>query len=371
MVVCTRLLACAIAIGWLSTGIADRAVAQRDQRAELNRGDVRAVVPNTWPAQESSNPTPPDTELAGRVDAVMTQAVPGGFGGAVVMERDGRVLLSTGYGFANRQRGIRFTTETIAPINSITKSVTALAAMQLAAKGRIDLEASVGAYLAGAGEPAASSRVRDVLVHRAGLPPHCGEDWDRRTKAQLIGECTRQPLAAPRGALSYSNPGYSYLAAIVEELSGRTWEDYLRVHVFEPAGMNRSGWPFGKREAPEVADAYVNDVPRVVPADRLAAIGHDVWNWKGNGELHASASDMHRFYQFLIRQPARILEAMTTPQTAEYAPGVRDGYGFALRFDRSGRIYRIGSSGSDGAFVSVLHVAAATARVHVLRWQQR
>jgi hypothetical protein len=93
-------------------------------------------------------------------------------------------------------------------------------------------------------------------------------------------------------------------------------------------------------------------MPRVVPADRLAALGPDVWNWKGNGELHASASDMHRFYRFLIGQPAPILEPMTTPQTAEYADGVRDGFGFALRFDRAGRIYRIGSSGSDEAFVS-------------------
>ena len=62
----------------------------------------------------------------------------------------------------------------------------------------------------------------------------------------------------------------------------------------------------GKREAVEIAEAYVNDVPRVVPgADRLAALGSDVWNWKGNGELHASANDMRRFFRFLINQPAR------------------------------------------------------------------
>jgi len=170
----------------------------------------------------------------------------------------------------------------------------------------------------------------------------------------LIADCTRQSLAAARGALSYSNPGYSYLAAIVEEVSGITWEEYLRAHIFQPAGMNRSGWPFAAHDVPEIAEGYVNGVPRVVPADRLTELGSALWNWKGNGELHASANDMQRFFRFLITQPPRILEPMTLPQTEEYAPGVRDAYGFALRFDRSGVIYRIGSSGSDGAFVSYL-----------------
>ena len=52
------------------------------------------------------------------------------------------------------------------------------------------------------------------------------------------------------------------------------------MHVFEPAGMSRSGWPFGSRESLEVAQAYVNDVPQVVPTEQLAALGRDLWNWK-------------------------------------------------------------------------------------------
>ena len=293
-----------------------------------------------------------DADLGEQVDALMKQAALDGLGGAVVLERNGHMLLSSGYGLANRRSRLAFTEDTVAPINSITKSVTALGVVQLATVGRIDLQAPLSAYLKGIREPAGSSRIHDVLVHHAGLPPHCGDDWERRTKAQLIEECSQQPLVAARGALSYSNPGYSYLSALVEEVSGQTWEDYLRIHVFEPAGMRRSGWPFGKYQGSTLAEGYVEDAPRAVPADRLAALGGDVWNWKGNGELYASATDMHRLSQFLMRQPAHIIQPMITPQGPEYGAGVRDGYGFALRFDRSGRIYRIGSSGSDGAFVS-------------------
>lgn len=323
--------------------------ASGESRDRLERA-LNTLAPTEVPPR-TIEPATTDADLAAQVDGLMTGAASSGFGGAIVLEREGRPLLSKGYGLARRP-DVPFTTETIAPINSITKSVTALAVMQLAASGRLDLSARTDKYLTRAGEPAASVSVHDLLIHDAGLPPHCGDDWDRRSKDDLIRVCTRQPLVAQPRTLTYSNPGYSYLAAIVENVSGQTWEQYLRTHVFDPAGMKQTGWPFGPGKPLPVAEAYVNGVPRSVPADRLAALGADVWNWKGNGELHATAADMQRFYRFLVQQPARILEPLTMPQTAEYQAGVRDGYGFALRFDRAGRIYRIGSSGSDGGFVS-------------------
>ena len=146
--------------------------------------------------------TASDSQLAGRVDQLMARAVSSGFGGAIILERDGRQVLASGYGLANRRLNTRFTTDTIAPINSITKSFTALAMMQLSARGQVDLQAPLKAYLKSANEPAALSRLHDVLVHHAGLPPHCAEDYERRTKEQLIADCTRQSLAAARGALS-------------------------------------------------------------------------------------------------------------------------------------------------------------------------
>jgi len=101
----------------------------------------------------------------------MARAVSSGFGGAIILERDGRQVLASGYGLANRRLNTRFTTDTIAPINSITKSFTALAMMQLSARGQVDLQAPLKAYLKSANEPAALSRLHDVLVHHAGLPP--------------------------------------------------------------------------------------------------------------------------------------------------------------------------------------------------------
>jgi len=176
-----------------------------------------------------------DNEIIERVDSLMTDALQQGFGGAVVIERQGREVLSRAYGLANRQTTTAFTTDTIAPIGSITKSFTALALVQLAVEGKVNLQGSVRTYLSTAAEPAASARLAELLVHHAGLAEYCGDDFVRRTRAELIAVCTAQPLAATRGTYAYSNSGYSILAAIVEEVSGQTWEDVLSSRVFEPA----------------------------------------------------------------------------------------------------------------------------------------
>jgi CubicO group peptidase (beta-lactamase class C family) len=185
----------------------------------------------------------------------------------------------------------------------------------------------------------------------------------RRTKAQLIADCSGVALTAKPGTVSYSNPGYSFLAAVVEEVSGRQWEDYLRDHVFTPAGMTRSGWLFPNRAGLDFAEGYLNDKSQGVEADRVASFAGEVWNLKGNGGLQVSASDMHRFYTFLSRQPTTVRELMTKPHGAEYEAGIWEGYGFAIRTCRAARAcadvkesrpYRLGSSGSDGVFLSYL-----------------
>jgi CubicO group peptidase (beta-lactamase class C family) len=293
-----------------------------------------------------------DAGLAAKVDSLLNAATRDGFGGAVMIDREGRILLSKGFGLANRDARIPFTVDTIAPMGSITKSFTALALVQLAAQGNVDLQRTLKAYLPSAVEPGASVRISDVLAHQAGFAEYCGGDWVRRTKADLIAECTAKPLVAQPGTVSYSNPGYSLLAAVVEEVSGQTWEDYLRDHVFVPADMTRSGWIFQSRSAADFAVGYLNNRSEGVEADRIAQFRGEVWNLKGNGGLQASAKDMHRFYTFLLRQPASIREPMTTPHTAEYSQGVREGYGFAFRIDRRDKPYRMGSSGSDGVFLS-------------------
>src|ERR1035437_7090407 len=178
-----------------------------------------------------------DGALARQIDEELIQASAKGFGGAVIVEMQGKLVLKAGYGFADREAQVPFTVETIAQIGSITKPLRALAVLGLADKGKLELAATARSYLPRGAEPAASAPLHRLLTHHAGLADSCGEDFDRVSKAHLLPRCMAKPLAYRPGKEHYSNMGYSIPAAVVKRGSGNPGEAFLPPHVFEPLGM--------------------------------------------------------------------------------------------------------------------------------------
>ncbi len=296
-----------------------------------------------------------DGELGRNLDTQLTSAAEKGFGGAIIIEVRGKLILKAGYGLANREARIPFTADTIAQIGSITKPLTALAVLQLAEEGKLELSAPVAKYLPGAAQPAANATLHQLLTHHAGLADTCGGDFVRVSKADLLHRCMAMPLAYPPNQENYSNMGYSILAAVVEQVSGQSWENYLRTHIFEPLAMSRTGFAFTGVDTREFAAGYRNGERQAVISDRLAELHGDDWNLRGNGGIQSSAADMERFYRGLSgRAPGishAVVEQMIKPH--ERLEGdAWEGYGFAVRLDANNKAYRIGHSGSDGVFLS-------------------
>ena len=136
---------------------------------------------------------------AAAINNQLIAAAENGFGGAVVVEVDGKTLLQAGYGYADREKKLPFSADTTAQIGSITKAFTALAVSQLAAEGKLDLNVPVSTYLPDAAEPAASATLNQLLTHTAGLADYCGDDFDKRTKDELLTVCMAMPLDHPAG----------------------------------------------------------------------------------------------------------------------------------------------------------------------------
>jgi CubicO group peptidase (beta-lactamase class C family) len=295
-------------------------------------------------------------ETAQKIDAALAAAVPSGFGGAVLVEKGGRIVLEAGYGFADRERKVPFTTDTIAQIGSITKSMTAIAVLQLAEDGKLDLKAQVRTYLPGAAEPAASATLHQLLTHHAGLADSCGDDFDPVSKEDLLRRCMALALAFPAGEDHYSNMGYSILAAIVEQVSGERWQDYLSRNVWTKLGMSRTGFDVFHGTAPrDFARGYLDGKRQDVISDSIAKLHGSDWNLKGNGGVQASTLDMERFWRGLTHQipgiSSFVTQNMMTPK--EHMDGEAwEGYGLFVRLDAAGKPYRIGFSGSDGTFFS-------------------
>jgi CubicO group peptidase (beta-lactamase class C family) len=92
------------------------------------------------------------------------------FNGAIVVEKDGALVLRAGYGWANLDRRIPFTTTTIAQIGSLTKQFTATVIADLWHGGRIDFQAPLSGYLDGVPPRAVRLTIEQLLTHTAGLP---------------------------------------------------------------------------------------------------------------------------------------------------------------------------------------------------------
>ncbi|MGN6516273.1 MAG: serine hydrolase domain-containing protein [Rhizomicrobium sp.] len=292
------------------------------------------------------------------IDAAMPDAVQKqDFGGYILIEDHGKPIFSKGYGYADREKKIPFRIDTIAQIGSITKSMTAFAILNLAHEGRIDIEKPVKTYLPDAAEPAASATIHQLLTHHAGLTDHCGEDFDPLTKEAELHKCMALPLEFKPGEDHYSNMGYSILAAVVEQVSGQSWEDYLRQHLWGPLGMAHTGLTqFGDAKPDQFAYGYPPGKPRDdVISNSIAKLKGADWNLKGNGGTQSTVVEMERYYPGLTGKipgiPRDLSAAMMSPH--DHNDGEAwEGYGLSVRLDNNDKPYRIGFAGSDEVFMA-------------------
>ena len=176
-------------------------------------------------------------------------------GGSAVLVRDGRVVARHDYGLADRSRGQRVDERTLFHYGSITKTLTAIAIMQLRDRGRLSLDDPITRYvpeLRRVHDPYGamdSVTLRMLLSHSAGFqnptwPYKQGLDWEPfepTTWAQLVAMMPYQQLLfRPGTKWSYSNPAYIYLARVIEQLTGDPWETYVQKNILSPLGLTRS-----------------------------------------------------------------------------------------------------------------------------------
>ncbi|MFF0739646.1 serine hydrolase domain-containing protein [Streptomyces sp. NPDC004111] len=190
-----------------------------------------------------------DAFVRGRLDATGTP------GAALAVIEGGRVVHQRGFGEDGRGRAV--TPDTPFLWGSVAKPVTGLAVMQLVEAGRVRLDAPVRTYLpwfGPAGAPPAREdsgekstgriTVRQLLTHTSGIPASASSDVTDRfdnspgalsRAAHDVADAA--PAARPGSTYAYSSAGYAVLGALVEQVSGQPFGDYLRAKVFAPLGM--------------------------------------------------------------------------------------------------------------------------------------
>ena len=180
---------------------------------------------------------------------VNAQAADGRFQGAVLVARRGTVIYSDAKGLADREAGTPNTVETKFRMGSMNKMFTATAVMQLVQAGKMKLDAPVGLYLAGYPNRDVATKVtiHHLLTHTGGTGDIFGPQFaEHRLELKTLDDYVtlygaRGLEFEPGARWEYSNYGFLLLGAIVQKVSGQTYYDYVRDHIFKPAGMDGSG----------------------------------------------------------------------------------------------------------------------------------
>jgi len=204
----------------------------------------------------------------------------GEFSGAVLLAKQDAVLFQSAYGEASREQHTPNRTDTRFNLGSINKIFTKVAIAQLVAQGKIKPDDTIDHYLPDYPKAAASKvTVRQLLEHRGGVGDIFGEAYDKADKSKLrrvsdwIPLFRDQPLAFEPGTKQqYSNGGYVLLGAIIEKASGEDYYDYIRKHVYAPAGMRNTDHYAKDDRVTNLAEGYTRQrEPGIKPgADGLA-----------------------------------------------------------------------------------------------------
>jgi CubicO group peptidase (beta-lactamase class C family) len=167
------------------------------------------------------------------------------FSGAVIVAKNGKPIFSGAYGMADRAKKIPNTLETKFRIGSMNKMFTATATMQLVQEGKIEFEKPFGTYLADYPnkEMASSVTIHQLLTHTGGTGDIFGPDFEKnRLELKTLQDYVKlygvRGVKFPPGTKwEYSNYGFLLLGVIVQRVSGQDYYDYVREHIFKPAGM--------------------------------------------------------------------------------------------------------------------------------------
>jgi len=287
---------------------------------------------------------------------------------ALGVVRDGELEHFTGLGLADAEAGRPVQRDTVFRIGSISKTMTAVAVMQLVEEGAVDLDAAVNDLGTRARvEAAAPVTVRHLLTHTSGIGelrrasdlvrPVIGLGAKPGERLPTLAEYYTPPLRAgivPGTKWAYANHGFALLGLIVEDLRGRPFAEVMRERVFGPLGMERSDFERTDRVRERLAVGYRLARGRMRPVKDFEIVVGPA------GSCFSTTADMARYLAALAAGGAPLLRPESLVQMLE-PQGEPDlgmpSMGLAFFLGRAGGHRVAGHDGGWNGFVSALACA--------------
>jgi len=264
-----------------------------------------------------------------KIDAMLHSAhEKGRFNGAVLVAEAGKIIYKNGFGMANREWNIPNTPDTRFRICSLTKPFTAMLAMQLVSEGKIQLDGKITDYLPDYRKDTGDKiTIRHLLAHVSGLPNYTmiGDFMETRLRTPwkrdefITKFCSGDLVTEPGKVYRYNNTGYYLLGAIIEEVTGKSYEENLTERILDPLGMKDSGYIRNEPILERRASGYIRKSGRL-ENDPIMDMS---WAWSA-GAIYSTVEDLYLWDRALYTDrllPQKYRRIMMTPLLEENGCG--------------------------------------------------
>jgi CubicO group peptidase (beta-lactamase class C family) len=205
-----------------------------------------------------------DEQAVKAMDELLAKAYPpGGPGATVIVVKGGKTLLRKGYGMADLELGVAAEPDMVFRLGSVTKQFTATSILMLVEQGKLSLSDDITKFLPDYPTRGRTITIEHLLTHTSGIKSYTSIPawfalWRKdMTVTELIDLFKNEPMDfAPGEQWLYNNSGYILLGAIIEKVSGQTYEQFVRKNIFEPLGMKHSFYGSATRVIPRRVPGY-------------------------------------------------------------------------------------------------------------------
>ncbi len=257
----------------------------------------------------------------------------GVFNGTVLFEENGNVVFKKAYGYANFRKKDSLDVNSAFQLASVTKPLTATALLMLVQEGRLSLKDSLGKFIPGL--PYHGIKIEQLLAHRSGLPEYmyfADKYWEDKHKfihnydvVELMKKYKPVRYYKPGVRYNYCNTNYALIALIIEKVTGKNYETFMKERIFEPLGMKHT-YVFN-------GENFKNKVKGYITRRKLA--GNTYLNGVvGDKGIYSTVEDLYLWNTafdngFLINKELK--EKAFTPYHKELR--IYDNYGFGWRIN--------------------------------------
>ena len=295
-----------------------------------------------------------------------------GNGAAAIVTKGDKVIYQTAIGKANLELDVDMTPDHIFRIGSITKQFTSTAIMMLHEQGKLNVNYAITDYLTDYPTNDKLITVEHLLTHTSGIQSYTDMPGFMQkevrmdlTVSELIDVFKDEPMNFDPGEdWRYNNSGYILLGAIIEKVSGETYEDYIETHIFDALGMESSYYDHNEEVVAMRATGYQ-------PAEGGSVVNSDYISMTlpyAAGSLMSTVGDLHKWNKAVMHGKLISNEAMKhvfTPYVLNDGNPTDYGYGWSiskiggkLSYEHGGGIFGFLSMGiyvpEDEVYVAVL-----------------